>query len=98
MTLTLDAATEQPIQQKIELGQFRDPAEVIARALDLLNSEESWTEEENPTRTSTWQRAWLKWSVAKASPATNSQNDENKSVLTPDGRHSVESTRYATPP
>jgi Arc/MetJ-type ribon-helix-helix transcriptional regulator len=46
MTLTLDAATEQRIQQKIELGQFREPAEVIARALDLLDAEESWSDEE----------------------------------------------------
>ena len=42
MTLTLDAATEQRIQREIELGHYRDPAEVIARALDLLDAEEEW--------------------------------------------------------
>ena len=39
MTVTLDAATEQRIQRKIEQGQFREPAEVIARALELLDDE-----------------------------------------------------------
>ena len=42
MTLTLDAATEQRIQRVIERGHYKTPAEVIARALDLLDAEEEW--------------------------------------------------------
>jgi Arc/MetJ-type ribon-helix-helix transcriptional regulator len=42
MAVTLDPATEQRIQRKIEQGHFRDSAEVIARALDLLDSQEDW--------------------------------------------------------
>jgi Arc/MetJ-type ribon-helix-helix transcriptional regulator len=40
MAVTLDPATEQRIQRKIEQGHFRDSAEVIARALDLLDDEQ----------------------------------------------------------
>jgi Arc/MetJ-type ribon-helix-helix transcriptional regulator len=42
MTLTLDAATEQRIQRVIERGHYKTPAEVIARALDLLDAKEEW--------------------------------------------------------
>jgi hypothetical protein len=44
MAVTLDPATEQRIQRKIEQGpkvaSSRDSAEVIARALDLLDDEQ----------------------------------------------------------
>jgi Arc/MetJ-type ribon-helix-helix transcriptional regulator len=39
MTITLDAATEARIQREIDRGAFRDPAQVIAHALDLLETE-----------------------------------------------------------
>jgi Arc/MetJ-type ribon-helix-helix transcriptional regulator len=39
MAVTLDPATEQRIRRKIDQGHFREPAEVIARALDLLDDE-----------------------------------------------------------
>jgi hypothetical protein len=46
MAVTLDPATEQRIQRKIEQGpkvaSSRDSAEVIARALDLLDAQEDW--------------------------------------------------------
>jgi len=42
MNLTLDPATEQRIQREIDLGHYRDPAEVIARAVSLLEAEEEW--------------------------------------------------------
>ncbi len=41
MTLTLDAATEQRIQQELARGRYREPADVIAHALDLLDAERS---------------------------------------------------------
>jgi Arc/MetJ-type ribon-helix-helix transcriptional regulator len=46
MAVTLDPATEQRIQRKIEQGHFRDSAEVIARALDLLDEDETWSPKE----------------------------------------------------
>ena len=42
MNLTLDAQTEQRIQRELDRGHFREPAEVIAHALDLLDAEEDW--------------------------------------------------------
>ena len=46
MPITLDAQTEQRIQREIDLGHYREPAEVINRALDLLEAQEAWSEEE----------------------------------------------------
>jgi len=42
MNLALDPATEQRIQREIDLGHFTEPAQVISRALDLLEAEEEW--------------------------------------------------------
>jgi Arc/MetJ-type ribon-helix-helix transcriptional regulator len=42
MILTLDPATEQRIQREMERGHYREPAEVIAHALNLLQAEEEW--------------------------------------------------------
>jgi hypothetical protein len=39
MVITPDAATEQRIQRQLELGPYTEPAQVIARALDLLEAE-----------------------------------------------------------
>jgi len=39
MTLTLDPMTEQRIQREIELGHYREPAEVVAHAVALLDAE-----------------------------------------------------------
>ena len=36
------SATEQRIQRQAELGPFHEPDEVVNRALDLLESQESW--------------------------------------------------------
>jgi Arc/MetJ-type ribon-helix-helix transcriptional regulator len=42
MPITLDTATEERIQREIARGPYREPAEVISHALDLLESEEDW--------------------------------------------------------
>jgi plasmid stabilization system protein ParE/Arc/MetJ-type ribon-helix-helix transcriptional regulator len=42
MSLALDPATEQRIQREIARGPSREPAELINRALDLLESQENW--------------------------------------------------------
>ena len=50
MAVTLDPATEQRIQRKIDPGpkvaSSRDSAEVIARPLDLLDEDETWSPKE----------------------------------------------------
>jgi len=46
MSLALDPQTEQRIQRKLELCGYTEPAQLINRALDLLDSEEAWSDEE----------------------------------------------------
>jgi Arc/MetJ-type ribon-helix-helix transcriptional regulator len=41
MAITLDAATEERIQRQLDRGAFREPAELLAHALDLLEEERS---------------------------------------------------------
>jgi Arc/MetJ-type ribon-helix-helix transcriptional regulator len=42
MSISLDRVNEERIQREINRGHFRDPQEVIARALDLLEAQEEW--------------------------------------------------------
>ena len=45
MAITLDAATEQRIQQPLDRGTYPGPAELLAHALDLIEAEvpyEDW--------------------------------------------------------
>lgn len=46
MNITLDSATEQRIQREIDRGHYREPAEVIASAMALLEAQEMWSAEE----------------------------------------------------
>jgi Arc/MetJ-type ribon-helix-helix transcriptional regulator len=39
MAITLDPAIEQRIQQQLDRGAFREPAELLAHALDLVEAE-----------------------------------------------------------
>jgi Arc/MetJ-type ribon-helix-helix transcriptional regulator len=39
MVITLDATTEQRIQRQIDRGAFREPVELLAHALDLVEAE-----------------------------------------------------------
>ncbi len=39
MTLTLDPATEQRLQQELATGPYREPSALIAHFLDLLSAE-----------------------------------------------------------
>jgi hypothetical protein len=45
MAITLDATIEQRIQRQLDRGAFREPAELLAHALDLVEAEavqEDW--------------------------------------------------------
>ena len=42
MPLALDPATEQRIQRELARGPYREPAELINRALDLLEAQQDW--------------------------------------------------------
>jgi Arc/MetJ-type ribon-helix-helix transcriptional regulator len=45
MNISVDEASEQRIRREIELGHFKNPEEVIAHALELLESQETWLRE-----------------------------------------------------
>jgi hypothetical protein len=45
MTLTLDSATQQRIEDELARGHYREPADVIVHALDLLDAERVEMEE-----------------------------------------------------
>ena len=45
MTLTLDPATEQRLQQELATGQYREPNQLIAHALDLVQAEREQAED-----------------------------------------------------
>ena len=45
MAITLDAAIEQRIQRQLDRGAYREPSELLAHALDLVEAEavqEDW--------------------------------------------------------
>jgi Arc/MetJ-type ribon-helix-helix transcriptional regulator len=42
MSLTLDSVIEQRIQRQLERGVYREPSELLAHALDLVEAEEDW--------------------------------------------------------
>ena len=42
MNLALDPNTEQRIQRELDRGHYQDPAEVVARAMGLLEAQEDW--------------------------------------------------------
>ena len=45
MDISVDETREQRIRREIELGHFRNPQEVIAHALELLDEQEGWLHE-----------------------------------------------------
>ena len=42
MAITLDPALEQRVQRQLDRGAFREPAELLAHALDLVEAEGDW--------------------------------------------------------
>ncbi len=47
MTLNLDPATEQLLQQELATGRYREPSDLIAHALDLVKAERAGSEAMN---------------------------------------------------
>ncbi len=45
MDFALDPTSTRRIQREIEKGHYQEPAQVVARALELLDLHESWLEE-----------------------------------------------------
>jgi|GEM_PF-5312303 len=88
MNLNLDPATEQRIQREIDLGHYREPAEVIARAVELLEAEEDWL-----LRNKEAIQAHLEESFAQAERGDTYTADETRKLLDQDRQARVNSTR-----
>jgi Arc/MetJ-type ribon-helix-helix transcriptional regulator len=42
MAIKLDSVLEQRIQRQLDRGAYREPSELLAHALDLVEAEEDW--------------------------------------------------------
>ena len=58
MPLTLDPQTEQRIQQEVEAGHYRNPAELINRALDSMHAEDQNAHEERNAIRADLEESW----------------------------------------
>jgi len=45
MNVALDERSRQRVQREISRGHFREPAAVVARALELLDAQEGWLDQ-----------------------------------------------------
>jgi len=79
MVITPDAATEQRIQRQLDRGTFREPADLLAHALDLLEAQEvadDWL-----MRNRDAIRAGLEESSAQAARGEGYSPEESKAIL-----------------
>jgi Arc/MetJ-type ribon-helix-helix transcriptional regulator len=79
MAITLDAATEQRIQRQLDRGAFREPAELLAHALDLVEAEA--TEEDWLLRNKEAISAGLDRTFAQASRGEGHSPEESRALL-----------------
>jgi len=81
MAITLDAAIEERIQRQIDRGAFREPAELLAHALDLVEAEaepEDWL-----LRNKKAINADLDESFAQAARGEGYSPEESRALLAP---------------
>jgi hypothetical protein len=45
MNVSVDGTSEQRIKREIEVGHFKNPEEMIAHALELLDGQETWLQD-----------------------------------------------------
>jgi hypothetical protein len=46
MNVSVDETSEQRIKREIELGHFKNPEEMIAHTLELLDGQATWLQDE----------------------------------------------------
>jgi len=81
MTLTLDPATEQRLQQELATGQYREPADLIAHALDLVKAEREQKAEDWLTRNKEAIKADLEESFAEEARGESYSPEEARAFL-----------------
>lgn len=78
MTITLRPEHEKLIAQAMQTGAYRDPDEVIGRALEILNSEDEWFHDHKPEITEKIERAFAQFDRGEFLSAQESQADMEK--------------------
>ena len=81
MTLTLDPATEQRLQQELATGQYREPNQLIAHALDLVKAEREQKAEDWLTRNKEAIKADLEESFAAAARGESYSLEDAQRIL-----------------
>jgi len=78
MTITLLPEHEKLIAQAMRTGAYRDPDEVIARALEMLNSEEQWVQDHKQEIADKIERAFDQFERGEFFTAEESRIDMKK--------------------
>ena len=76
MNISVDEASEQRIRREIELGHFKNPEEVIAHALELLDGQETWLHENQD-----WIRLQIERSFSQIEREEGIPGDEARQIL-----------------
>lgn len=79
MVITLDADIEQRIQRQLDRGAFREPADLLAHALDLVEAEA--TQEDWLLRNKDAINADLDESFAQAARGEGCSPEESRALL-----------------
>ena len=78
MTITVRPEHEQLIAQAIQTGTYRNPDEVIGRALEVLRSEDEWLDENKAVIGEKIERAFGQFERGEFFPAAQSRIDMEK--------------------
>jgi Arc/MetJ-type ribon-helix-helix transcriptional regulator len=61
MSVITDPAIEQRIEREMARGIYREPADVLNRALDLLESQEEWLLRDKDSIRETLEESWAEY-------------------------------------
>jgi len=78
MTITLRPEHEQLITQALQSGAYQDPEDVIARALEMLHSENAWLHENKDIVHEKIERAFEQFERGEFFSAEESRADMEK--------------------
>ena len=78
MTITLQPEHEKLIAQAMQTGVYQNAYEVIARALEMLNSEDEWVQDHKPEIAEKIDRAFGQFERGESFSAEESRTDMEK--------------------
>ena len=78
MTITLRPEQEKLITQAMQTGAYRDPSEVIERALEMLRSEDEWLDDDRVASSDKIERAFAQFERGEFLTAEQSCADMEK--------------------